>query len=330
MLLKIKQYIKNRYPQIGVIKRTFLAAREYKGSSQKNNVLVLCYHRVGLNEPDPYLVNVSLECFREQMSVLREQYEILHLSDELKSKEKAVVVTFDDGCYDNYLNAFPILKENKIPATFFIPTDNLGTCKELWDQELLRLIYYRTRDTSILVNGQNYAINDIDIENIIQSLHDYLIKLKPQIRDSILQYIEDKLKPNVKIRNNMRLISKNELIDMSKNQLVEIGVHTCSHTALANLSYEEQLQEISKSKQILEEITGKNVNTIAYPFGRKNIHYNDDTLKIVDECGFTRGLTTNNKQLYNDMSMLEIPRIHVGDWDGKTFQQILKLYWKLG
>lgn len=35
MLLKIREYIKDRYPQIGVIKRTLLASREYKGSGKK-------------------------------------------------------------------------------------------------------------------------------------------------------------------------------------------------------------------------------------------------------------------------------------------------------
>lgn len=330
MLLKIREYIKDRYPQIGVIKRTLMASREYKGGGKKNNVLILCYHRVGVNEPDPYLVNVSVKHFCEQMSVLRQEYEILRLSDELNSRKKAVIVTFDDGYYDNYINVFPILKENNIPATFFIPTDNLGSYKELWDQELLRLIYYRTRDTTLAVNGQKYLINDFEIQNNINLLHDYLINLKPQLRKSILQYLEDELKPKVKCRDNMRLINKNELVDMSKNQLVEIGVHTCSHTALANLSYEEQLHEISSSKQILENITGLNVKSIAYPFGRKNIHYNADTLKIVDGCGFSRGVTTNNKQIYDDMSMLELPRIHVGDWDGKTFRQMIKIYWMLG
>lgn len=330
MLMKVKENIKNRYPHIGVIKRTLLAARECRCDGPKSNVLVLCYHRIGIDEPDPYLVNVSVKNFREQMLVLREEYEVLHLNEDLESKIKSVVVTFDDGYYDNYLYAYPILNDNNIPATFFIPTDNLGTNKELWDQDLLRLIYYRTRDAILVIDGRKYAVNNFDMQKSIYSLHDCLLNLKPQKRRSVLQYIERELSPSRKCRENMRLIDKNELVTMSRNKLVEIGVHTCSHTALAKLSYAEQLQEIADSKRILEEITGNKVNAIAYPFGRKGIHYNDDTLKIVDNMGISRGLTTNNRQLRHGMSMLEIPRIHIGNWDGETFRKMLKLYWRFG
>ena len=49
-----------------------------------------------------------------------------YLKSHKKIPAKTVVITFDDGYQDNYLNAFPILKEYSFPATVFIPTSLIG------------------------------------------------------------------------------------------------------------------------------------------------------------------------------------------------------------
>ena len=44
-----------------------------------------------------------------------------------KIPRKSVVITFDDGYVDNYLNAYPVLKKYKSPAIIFIPSSHVGT-----------------------------------------------------------------------------------------------------------------------------------------------------------------------------------------------------------
>jgi peptidoglycan/xylan/chitin deacetylase (PgdA/CDA1 family) len=48
---------------------------------------------------------------------------LLHLTQGDPLPEKPVILTFDDGYRDNYLNAFPLLRERGMTATFFIVTD---------------------------------------------------------------------------------------------------------------------------------------------------------------------------------------------------------------
>ncbi|MDD5669999.1 MAG: glycosyltransferase [Candidatus Omnitrophica bacterium] len=99
---------------------------------------VLMYHRVNdILKPNDLVVNTVV--FREQMEYLKkERYEVLDLKEMLevlrsgkdnKDLSRKVVITFDDGYRDNYLNAFPVLKELSFPAVIFLTTGMIGTDK---------------------------------------------------------------------------------------------------------------------------------------------------------------------------------------------------------
>ena len=53
---------------------------------------------------------------------------------------RAVVVTFDDGYYDNLANAKPLLERYSIPATLFVATGYSEREGEFWSDELERLL----------------------------------------------------------------------------------------------------------------------------------------------------------------------------------------------
>jgi peptidoglycan/xylan/chitin deacetylase (PgdA/CDA1 family) len=57
------------------------------------------------------------------------------LQNGRSSDDEAVIVTFDDGYKDNFLNAFPIMKKHNVTATFFLPTSYVGFTNK-WDESL--------------------------------------------------------------------------------------------------------------------------------------------------------------------------------------------------
>jgi peptidoglycan/xylan/chitin deacetylase (PgdA/CDA1 family) len=81
--------------------------------------------------------------FERQMNFLRDNgYVAISFNDLLNLFEKGkpmptkpVIINFDDGWENQYLNAFPILKDKKFIAAFFVYTNSLGHEKFMtWDE----------------------------------------------------------------------------------------------------------------------------------------------------------------------------------------------------
>jgi len=101
------------------------------------------YHRINY---DKGLLSVSPEKFRKQMDFLkRNNFRVITLEElveGIKSKKeflhKEVVITFDDGYRDNFIYAYPILKEYGFPAIIFLITGKIGKDENYLDWEEIK------------------------------------------------------------------------------------------------------------------------------------------------------------------------------------------------
>jgi peptidoglycan/xylan/chitin deacetylase (PgdA/CDA1 family) len=94
-----------------------------------DSVPVLIYHHVNRHRGDT--VTITPPVFADQMAYLAE-HRIRTLSMEellafaagrLTLRERAVLLTFDDGWRDNYLHVWPVLRRYGLRGTFFLVTD---------------------------------------------------------------------------------------------------------------------------------------------------------------------------------------------------------------
>ena len=115
----------------------------------ENKISILAYHQVRNNTKwDSFLIRELLitppEIFEKDMKYLSDNgYKSIGLDELIYAinnnkvlNSKSVVITFDDGYRDQYINALPILEKYNIKATFFIYTNAIDKfpIAMTWDQ----------------------------------------------------------------------------------------------------------------------------------------------------------------------------------------------------
>ncbi|MGH2645276.1 MAG: polysaccharide deacetylase family protein, partial [Chitinophagaceae bacterium] len=190
--------------------------------------VILLYHRVIDLKPDPQELCVSPHHFREQITFLKEKYNILssnefadHLLKGKKFPPKSVLLTFDDGYADNFQLALPILEELQAQAIFYITTSKLNTNEELWWDDLERVFLDRRNKPSALtlhVEGEKHRY-DVSAESVLWKLYGHFQKelrfYSPDKIDNILDQLRRWSATSKSGRTSHRMMSLDELKIMS-------------------------------------------------------------------------------------------------------------------
>ena len=142
--------------------------------SKDEGVLTLMYHR--FNENKYPSTNIQMDIFKEHMQIIKRlNYDFsnpkLFFENFYKTKnKKEVLITIDDGFKSFYTEAWPYLKENKIPFIIFISTEPVGKSGYMNWEEILEIEKYdftmighhsHTHKYLIDMSNSNF-VNDIE------------------------------------------------------------------------------------------------------------------------------------------------------------------------
>lgn len=186
--------------------------------------------------------------------------------------------------------------------------------------------------SSIIVTNEKFTehlktLKDNDYTTLTMSqLYDYLFNNKPIPEKSVMITFDDGYNDNYsnafpilkKFNMNATIFVISSLVDtapyMTSSQVkelsdygIDIQSHTANHADLITLSYENQLKEFIDSKIALEKVTGKSINSIAYPLG----HFNKDSKKAAKEAGYSMGFTIDRGYADRADSPFQLNRICV-------------------
>jgi len=116
---------------------------------------------------------------------------------------------------------------------------------------------------------------------------------------------------------------------------VEIGSHTLTHPNLIQLGDKQLEEELTVSKQILEDKLGKPVTSFAYPYGK----YDKRIIAAVANSGYSCAFTTRHLYASRNSDVFQIPRFeplesvdHLAEiyqGQGHWFYQLLNDFYKV-
>ena len=245
-------------------------ARAYlKLFRERNALMAFLFHSLfrDQSEIDQYVVDplqrTTVAQFREFVEYyVNNGYRFISPADLLAGIDPAgkyAMITFDDGYFNNAL-AVPILEEFKVPAVFFISTNHILQNKCFWWDVL-----YRQRKAQGASHRQIYR-EAISMKSMRTD----------QIENRLMELFgQDALKPRGDID---RPFTPDELREFARCPYVHLGNHTANHAILTNYSPEGVQEQLVGAQRSLQEMTGRNADSIAYPNGA-------NSPAIVRACG---------------------------------------------
>ncbi len=333
-----------------VLKRCLRRGHRILTSSRKAS-LIFVYHRIAEPLVDPWALCVSPERFAEQLSLLQRIADpvpldvIVGANSDRDLPDRPVAITLDDGYVDNLIHAKPILESSRVPATVFVATGFLDSPREVWSDEMARLILLSQQDPLRLARLVNLHPNyDLEFPDdgkqwyaweparslpqwIYRKLHERLLHATDESREDVLERVRRWSDERPQEAERACFLTSSELTRLAASRWIEIGAHSVTHPVLANLEADQQRREISASKQALEILTAKPVQSFAYPYGKKN-HFNADTIDAVQSAGFRCGCVNYGRLVTRKTSRWVLPRYQVLNWQANSFSSEINRWYR--
>jgi peptidoglycan/xylan/chitin deacetylase (PgdA/CDA1 family) len=250
---------------------------------RSQRLLILCYHGIALEDEHLWRprLYMPVSLFEERLAALRRMgCSVLPLAeglDRLRAKNlppRSVSVTFDDGTFDFYRQAFPLLQRYHIPATVYqttyysdneIPVFNLVCSYMLW----------KRRGEQLPAVPELGLSNPLDLRTepgrhrVVRGLIDFAEsrQLTGIEKNALAEELSHVLGVDYKALTDKRILQL-----MNAKEVAEVaraGIDVQLHTHRHRTPEDEALfrREIADNRKRIESLTRKSPVHFCYPGG---------------------------------------------------------------
>ena len=307
-----------------------------------NSCKIVMYHYVRPLKKSlyPEIKGLELEVFLKQIKYFQKNFRILTVDQIFDSinenrtiPDNSILLTFDDGFKDHYLNVFPFLKEKNIQGLFFPPGKIieedflldvhkihfiLASCNNYQKiiQEIFKIIH-QNEDEYNLERPESYYAK-LAIPNRFDSKEIIFIKrilqkgLPRSVRTKFTNYLFERfVKQNQKTFAENLYLSLEEIHEMTEGGMY-FGSHGYDHEWLTELSPLELEKEMVKSIKFYSRLKQSyNEIIFCYPYG----DYNTSVITKVKEKKFSIGLTTDlGEAILTESNRFKLKRYDTNDF----------------
>lgn len=246
----------------------------------KKNIQSIYYH-----DPKPYQLDRLLNRYISKgfrFISIDDLYCIL--SNKKEINENLCFLSFDDGWLSN-LDLLPVIEKYNVPICIFVATEPLESGNYWWE--------FITAERGL----------------------DGMIKFKSLSYEDFYTQL-DHAKRTISL--NRSSMTYNELKDIANHPLVSIQSHTVNHPILTNVPTAVLRNELVQSKQILEDLCGKEIFAFSYPNGSLSEREVSETSRI-----YKIAFTTEQRHISINDNIYLLPRVAL---TGDYYRDLLKIY----
>lgn len=247
------------------------------------------------------------EVFRAQLRFIARAFRIVSLEQLLatettgRDSRPKLALTFDDGLRNNLTVVYPILREFRVAATFFVCPGLVETGRWPWNFECRARLRRMSLDQRSAIAGE-LSLESSDIEGIVTKLKDLPHGERVAVERRLCRATPD-FTPTDGERLEYDVMTWKELKSLDP-AVVTVGAHSSHHEILTRLEPEQLEREIAGCKVWLERELGRPVRHFCYPDGA----YDARVLECVARH-FDTAVTTERDWVPRRPSLFELPRI---------------------
>ena len=250
---------------------------------RRNRLLILCYHGFSLEDehlwrPDLYM---QVGVLQERLDILkRGGYNVLPLGEALHRLQeqtlppRSVVITFDDGGYDFYARAYPILQASRFPVTVYLTTYHSDNQRPIFNLVCSYMLWKRRGQ--ILNKGAELGISPLMDLTTEMNRHKIVLQLNDRSeteqltgsqKDDLaatLAKLLDLDYAELKRKRLIHIMAPNEIAELASKG-VDFQLHTHRHRE----PLEEKLfrKEIEDNRQRIRATASSDPIHFCYPSG---------------------------------------------------------------
>lgn len=307
---------------------------------------IAMYHYVRdlQNSRYPMIKGMDVSLFKQQIAFFKEYFtpitieDVIYAYDDGKSlPDNALLLTFDDGYIDHFTTVFPILQENHIQGSFFIPGKTFSE-NVLLDVNKIHFVLasapvneiYKEVLTQIDTIISNHECDLPPKEDLIRKYategrfdSKEIVFIKRMLQTVLPEEIRNRITSNLFLKfvgideskfARELYMNLDQIKCMQRNGMY-IGLHGYDHYWLGNLSKAKMEADIEASLSALADVVDTSSYIMNYPYG----NYSEDVLNYLRKNGCKLGMTTEVRiaNLPQDNRLL-LPRLDCNDFPPKS------------
>lgn len=246
-------------------------------------LLILCYHGISLEREHEWRPPLFMQpsVFRERLELIRRGgYQVVPLAEGIERlyagtlPSRSVAITFDDGNYDFYAPAFPLLEEYGFPATVYLttyyadrelPVFHLICSYILWKRQGQVVAADDLFSTGASVDTRTPQTRDEALRSVLE--HVEREGLSARERDQLARSLATRLGEDADAlwsKRVLQLMNAGEVRELAAAG-IDFELHTHRHRSPDDRAlYRKELQD---NRSSIESKTGSQARHFCYPSG---------------------------------------------------------------